>query len=204
MNRNDRLPAAHLSPATLIVDPEQADTRARLVEVVHVSAPDAEGMVVIAGRRDDGVACRIRIAADWPVELWTAELAALWAGTLATERTRRIQAAQEQHTRAFYAQADDAALHERLDEIETDLVDSPLTVLQRIGLVWRRGLILDELTRRDRVRRLAAFMTALEAGDTAELTRLANETTPADREAIRTAAFAELADRTVAYLANLA
>lgn len=193
-----RLPAGHLCPGTRIVDPDQADTRAPLVQVDHVSAPDAEGMVVIAGRRDDGATCRIRIAGDWPVELWTAELAALCAGTIATERARRIQAAQEPHARAFYARADEAELHERLTELEQSLAADALTPLRRAGLVWRRGLILDELTTRSRARLLAALAAALDAGDTVALARLRNTTTPADRDAIRAAVLEDLAGRAVA------
>ncbi|ONF73928.1 hypothetical protein [Amycolatopsis keratiniphila] len=84
----DHTRAGQLETGARIVDPNQSDVWDHLVQVEHVTDPDAAGMVTVTGRRGSGEACQLQLAADWPVQRWTSELAIFEAAVLGTEHTR--------------------------------------------------------------------------------------------------------------------
>jgi hypothetical protein len=75
------LPAAQLSPGATIRNP--LGQQPWVLDLLDVGDPDAEGMVALTAVQDT-----VRVAADWPVHLYTAADAVLEAGVLAAELDR--------------------------------------------------------------------------------------------------------------------
>jgi hypothetical protein len=74
--------AADLQPGMRVVNPVWDTGQPEVLQVLEVSRPDADGMVVITAV--DGTAV---VAGDWPVEEYTAEQQALEETLIAMERS---------------------------------------------------------------------------------------------------------------------